>query len=434
MGNISQVRLDALSALDASALPTEFRLFQFGDNPTSKGTFKLDADGAAEVMAAYKTHGAEVAIDYEHQTFEAAGNGQPAPAAGWFVPQARPDGLWATNVRWTPRAAEMLRNREYRYFSPTFHVDKKNRITKLLPAALTNLPASHGQEPLIAASERRLTAWSTAVMDDLPDSSFLYVEAGGQKEDGKTTPRSLRHFPVKDAGDKVDLPHVRNALARIPDSNVPADVKARITAEAKRMLGHQQTTERLTMNISTLIGLKDGATEDEVSERVISLGRIERRLLEVTGKDSVADAMSVLIAAKDASVELEAARKSLREWEERHTREEMDSKRKTIATIVEGAVIDGRVSLKNVERQEQLRRHGEEYGIEALRTAVSLMEPRPVRQYQAPPPANTIKAQMAAIEKYKKDNPTATAADAYVALSQSQPAMFADTTGSAVEE
>ena len=60
--------------------------------------------------------------------------------------------------------------------------------------------------------ERR-AALSTADINDLPDSAFAYIEPGGTKDaDGRTVPRSKRHFPVNDA------PHVRNALARAPQS------------------------------------------------------------------------------------------------------------------------------------------------------------------------------------------------------------------------
>jgi HK97 family phage prohead protease len=79
--------------------------------------------------------------------------------------------------------------------------------------------------------------WTDAQMNDLPDSSFLYIEPGGKKDsEGKTTPRSLRHFPVKDAQGNPDPAHVRNALARIPQSNVPASVKAEATRKAQAML------------------------------------------------------------------------------------------------------------------------------------------------------------------------------------------------------
>src|SRR5574338_262873 len=82
--------------------------------------------------------------------------------------------------------------------------------------------------------------WSAAYVDDLPDSAFLVVEDGGSKDsEGKTTPRSLRHFPYKDAGGNVDLPHLRNALARIPQSSLPDDVKAAATKKAQRILSAQ---------------------------------------------------------------------------------------------------------------------------------------------------------------------------------------------------
>ncbi len=54
---------------------------------------------------------------------------------------------------------------------------------------------------------------STADQNDAPDSAFAYIEPGGEKDaDGRTTPRSLRHFYIADAA------HVRNALARAPQS------------------------------------------------------------------------------------------------------------------------------------------------------------------------------------------------------------------------
>ena len=54
---------------------------------------------------------------------------------------------------------------------------------------------------------------TAARINDLPDSAFAYIEPGGSKDDqGKTVPRSKRHFPIHDAA------HVRNALARAPQS------------------------------------------------------------------------------------------------------------------------------------------------------------------------------------------------------------------------
>ena len=78
--------------------------------------------------------------------------------------------------------------------------------------------------------------WSTAYINDLPDSAFLYIEPGGEKdENGRTVPRSLRHLPVRDAEGNVDLPHVRNALSRLGQSAtgegwLSESLRARLTA------------------------------------------------------------------------------------------------------------------------------------------------------------------------------------------------------------
>lgn len=87
-------------------------------------------------------------------------------------------------------------------------------------------------EAWLEKQEEAKAVWTTRYMNDLPDSCFLYVESGGKKDsEGKTVPRGLRHFPYKDINGKIDLPHVRNAIARIPQSNAPG-----LTAEKKRSL------------------------------------------------------------------------------------------------------------------------------------------------------------------------------------------------------
>ena len=58
--------------------------------------------------------------------------------------------------------------------------------------------------------------WSRKFMNDLPDSAFAWIQPGGKKNgDDKTVPRSYRHLPYKDSSGNVDLPHLRNAIARL---------------------------------------------------------------------------------------------------------------------------------------------------------------------------------------------------------------------------
>lgn len=70
---------------------------------------------------------------------------------------------------------------------------------------------------------------SAADINNLPDSDFAYIETGGTKDgEGKTVPRSKRHFPINDAD------HVRNALARAPQSPFGDKAMPKIMAAAKK--------------------------------------------------------------------------------------------------------------------------------------------------------------------------------------------------------
>jgi len=77
-------------------------------------------------------------------------------------------------------------------------------------------------------------AWTTAFINDLPDSAFAYVETGGKKDkDGKTVPRSLRHFPLKDKDGNWDRAHVISALQRLNQTALSDNVKKQIKLKIK---------------------------------------------------------------------------------------------------------------------------------------------------------------------------------------------------------
>jgi hypothetical protein len=122
-----------------------------------------------------------------------------------------------------------------------------------------------------------MAVWSTAYINDLPDSAFLYIAPGGEKdEQGKTVPRSLRYFPVRDASGKVDIPHLRNALARIPQSDLPQDVKERVRRKAEALAREYLTTYQ--EEEEEVIPLK--ITEIMESEGDGSINRYRVQLLE----------------------------------------------------------------------------------------------------------------------------------------------------------
>jgi hypothetical protein len=85
---------------------------------------------------------------------------------------------------------------------------------------------TEGWEVMKTASLQKVK-WSSAEINDLPDSAFAVIEDGGKKDsDGKTVPRGLRALPHHGPDGKVDLPHLRNALARVDGSDLSDEDKA----------------------------------------------------------------------------------------------------------------------------------------------------------------------------------------------------------------
>jgi hypothetical protein len=85
----------------------------------------------------------------------------------------------------------------------------------------TSSPAPPGQQE---------AEWTAAYINDLPDSSFAAIEPAYPE---KTQDKRCRHLPYKDKDGTVDLPHLRNALARmnqiepVTDSISAADLRAK---------------------------------------------------------------------------------------------------------------------------------------------------------------------------------------------------------------
>lgn len=155
-----------LVALAAGAAPpeppTEFRLFRFGKNETTKGTFVLTPADAQACLARHRAYGNDLSIDYGHGVLEESA-GEPQRAAGWIGGlEVRADGLWAIRVTWTETAAAMIRAREQRFYSPLFGVSK-GHITEIVNVALTLTPATCNLTPLVASRVRGLTPKATSM-------------------------------------------------------------------------------------------------------------------------------------------------------------------------------------------------------------------------------------------------------------------------------
>ncbi len=78
----------------------------------------------------------------------------------------------------------------------------------------------------VSAKRIEESIWTHRYINDLPDSAFAVTLPGGQKDEkGRTAPRTLRKFPHHNRSGAIDLPHLRNANARVPQSEIPEEYK-----------------------------------------------------------------------------------------------------------------------------------------------------------------------------------------------------------------
>ena len=124
--------------------------------PTDVEAWYVTDTNGADVVALANNQKNPLPIDYEHQILHSQQNGKEAPSAGWMeYLYFNPQGIFA-DVRWTDKAAEYIKNGEYRYISAVFAYDTNGYVRKIFHAALTNNPALDGMDEVMVAASVQL--------------------------------------------------------------------------------------------------------------------------------------------------------------------------------------------------------------------------------------------------------------------------------------
>ena len=126
------------------------KLLPLGLVHSTKGDFLVDNESFQAIRCKFTERKLQIPIDYEHQTLK----NMQAPAAGWIKDIVlKSDGIYGA-VDWTERAAEYLKNKEYRYLSPVVLTQgKERRVVALHSAALTNTPAIDAMTPVTCSDK-----------------------------------------------------------------------------------------------------------------------------------------------------------------------------------------------------------------------------------------------------------------------------------------
>lgn len=192
--------LEGLQLSDDENPTCEIQILKIGEwkaHPT--GGFKITKEIIEKMVENYEAGERDVVVDYQHLSLD--GGADDAKAAGWtkkLVNKGK-DGLWAV-VEWTKKAAEMIKEKEYRYISPEFHLNYPNKETKkkqgatLLAIALTNRPFLEGMAP-VALSERALAEIeNSASLDEIMSDINAWLTKSAIPLKGKKGSPAIRLY------------------------------------------------------------------------------------------------------------------------------------------------------------------------------------------------------------------------------------------------
>lgn len=217
--------------VELTGAPETITILPLGHVVSSKGEFDVDEGSFQAMKAQIAQRGVDLVVDYEHQTLK----GVEAPAAGWVKELKLEDGNIVAVVEWTPRGAEYLKNREYRYLSPVVNVRKTdNKAIGLHSLALTNTPAIENMTPIVNSDN---------------------FEGGNEN---------------------MDMQKLAAALGLGPDATEEQLMEAlqAMVAENKSLKEGKQPGDEATVankTVCDLLGLKAGAPTEDVTAKIMEL-------------------------------------------------------------------------------------------------------------------------------------------------------------------
>lgn len=213
----------------------------------------------------------ELPIDYEHRSTQPDRKPGDGIAAGWYKDlDLRLDGreLWG-QVEWTAAARKKIQDKEYRYFSPTFHPKWREDLGfTLIGGAVTNYPTLPGCV---------LTCSLDSGDDVAAFRSNPSYEGHTMKIKGKNDKGELVEIEIEDSMLTLDVlgnvPAVKELAAKVPNSDalvVPKQEMDTLTTTIKTL---STTVDSQKTQIDSLNDAKKKSDEREIE---ITLDALQR--------------------------------------------------------------------------------------------------------------------------------------------------------------
>ena len=233
--------------VELSGVPTEIQILPLGRVHSQKGDFNVDDESFELIRKQFKDRKLDLVIDYEHQTLSDV----QAPAGGWIKDLYKGEDAIIAKVEWTPKAAEYLKNKEYRYLSPVVLVRKRDqKATAIHSVALTNTPAIDGMFALVNSLDIEDISEGGNIMDLKELAKALGLPETATEEEIKKA--------VEDAAKAAE--RLKEMEEKKPEDKPGEGGKPQEVAEVVA-----------NSTILSMLGLKEGAKTEDVAASIMAL-------------------------------------------------------------------------------------------------------------------------------------------------------------------
>ncbi len=232
-------------AVTVDGVPEEIKILPLGHVQSQKGDFYVDDESADLIRKQFKDRRLDLPIDYEHQTLKAI----QAPAGGWIEDIYKGADAIIAKVRWTERAKEYLKNREYRYLSPVVLTRKSDKkVVALHSAALTNKPAIDGMY---------------AIVNSMDLSDYEYEEENNMDLKKLAALLGLPESATQEDVEKAVTAAVTAAKANKEDASAAADTQQVANSVVLPLLGLDASAKTEDV-VTAIMALKAGTGDAEL--------------------------------------------------------------------------------------------------------------------------------------------------------------------------
>ena len=233
--------------IELSGVPTEIKILPLGRVHSQKGDFNVDEESFELIRKQFKDRKLDLVIDYEHQTLSDV----QAPAGGWIKELYKGEDAIIAKVEWTAKAAEYLKNKEYRYLSPVVLVRKRDqKATAIHSVALTNTPAIDGMFALVNSLDIEDISEGGNIMDLKELAKALGLPETATEEEIKKA--------VEDAAKAAE--RLKEMEKKKPEDKPGEGGKPQEVAEVVA-----------NSTILSMLGLKEGAKTEDVAASIMAL-------------------------------------------------------------------------------------------------------------------------------------------------------------------